>query len=106
LLGADVVVHSVSKYIGGHSDVIMGTTTTNNTEYHDGLFLAAKSFGGNPSPFDCYTALKGLKTLEARMKIHSYNAFCLAHFLSDHPHVVKTNYPGLKSHPQYETVLK
>jgi len=59
----------------------MGTTTTNDKALNDKLFFAAKSFGGNPSPFDCYNALKGLKSLEARMKVHVYNAYCLAHYL-------------------------
>lgn len=104
LLGADIVVHSASKYIGGHSDIIMGVTVTNDEVLHSKLFMAAKSFGGNPSPFDCYLALRGLKTLEARVRLHCYNGFCLSKFLEKHPRVEKVFYSGLPSHPAYELI--
>lgn len=105
-LGADIVLHSVSKYIGGHSDVIMGALAMKRKDLWDRLDFALKSFGGCPSVFDCYLALRGLKTLEARMKMHCKNAFVLAKWLDKHPQVKKVIYPGLESHPQHEIAKK
>lgn len=100
LLGADIVVHSLTKYIGGHSDLVMGAAITNDLDFYKALHMSAKSVGGNPSPFDSFLALRGLKTLEARMKIHCYNAYCIAHFLRSNKNVEKVLYPGFADHPQ------
>jgi cystathionine gamma-lyase len=77
-LGADISVNSATKYIGGHADLIMGTITTNNKELRDKLYFVQKSFGGVPSPFDCFLAIRGLKTLKLRMKEHCKNAMAVA----------------------------
>mmetsp|Transcript_46232 Transcript_46232/g.53556 ORF Transcript_46232/g.53556 Transcript_46232/m.53556 type:complete len:434 (-) Transcript_46232:2-1303(-) len=102
LLGADMVVHSCTKYIGGHTDVLMGAICLNDKELYDKLFFTAKSFGPSPSPYDCYNALRSLKTLKVRMEASVRNAYVVANFLNNHPKVSKVIYPGLKSHPQYE----
>lgn len=80
-LGADIVAHSLTKYIGGHSDVVMGCLIFNDETLKTNLEFAAKSFGGCPSVFDCYLAMRGLKTLEARMKVHCKNAYSIANYL-------------------------
>lgn len=77
----------------------MGALVVNSKELYDKLFFNAKSIGANPSIFDCYLALRGLKTLEVRMKDHCRNAFSIAHYLEAHPLIEKVFYPGLKSHP-------
>lgn len=104
--GADIVSHSVSKYIGGHSDIIMGALVCNDKALYDKLTFNAKSIGANPSVFDCYLALRGLKTLESRMKLHTKNAYALAHYLDAHPLIENVYYPGLKQHPQHEIVKR
>jgi len=101
-LGADIVVHSVTKYINGHSDVVMGVLATNNEELFNRLKFLQNSIGAVPSPFDCYLALRGIKTLSVRMKQHTLNATQVALFLEKHPKVEKVIYPGLPSHPQHE----
>jgi len=106
LLGADISVNSVTKYIGGHSDVVMGVLVTNNKELRDKLFFTSKTIGGVPGPFDCYLALRGLKTLKVRMEAHCRSAQIIAEFLETHPKVEKVIYPGLKSHPQHEVAKK
>ncbi|EGR28801.1 hypothetical protein IMG5_168370 [Ichthyophthirius multifiliis] len=106
LMGADITLNSVSKYIGGHSDIIMGAIVCKDKTIHQKIYHASLSFGGCPSPFDCYLALRGLKTLECRVKNHCKNAFSVAKFLEDHPHVESVIYPGLKSHPQHEIAKK
>jgi cystathionine gamma-lyase len=105
-LGADIVVHSVSKYINGHSDVIMGVLATNDEELYKKLKFLQNSIGAIPSPFDSFMALRGMKTLHVRMKQHTENAQKIAEFLEQHPKVQKTIYPGLRSHPQYELGLR
>jgi cystathionine gamma-lyase len=105
-LGADIVVHSVSKYINGHSDVIMGVLATNDEELYKKLKFLQNSIGAIPSPFDSFMALRGMKTLHVRMKQHTENAQKVAEFLEQHPKVQKTIYPGLRSHPQYELGLR
>jgi cystathionine gamma-lyase len=100
-LGADIVVHSVTKYLGGHSDVVMGVIATNNESYYMKLKFLQNSIGAIPSPFDCYMALRGVKTLHLRMREHSRNALAVAQFLEKHPAVDKVIYPGLESHPQH-----
>ena len=104
-LGADVVIHSASKYLNGHSDVIGGAVMTNSKKLYDKLDYLQMSLGPTPSPFDCWLILRGLKTLAIRMEKHAENAMEIAQFLSKHNKVKKVIYPGLPSHPQY-TVSK
>ncbi|RUS18121.1 Cys/Met metabolism PLP-dependent enzyme-domain-containing protein, partial [Endogone sp. FLAS-F59071] len=101
-LGADIVVHSVTKYINGHSDVVMGVAVTNDENLYNKLKFLQNSFGAVPSPFDCYLARRGLMTLEVRMKTHAANAITIAHFLEKHAYVDEVIYPGLASHPQHD----
>lgn len=100
-LGADMVVHSVTKYIGGHSDVVGGAVVTNRAEIAEKLQFLSNSMGGIMSPFDSFMCLRSLKTLPLRMKAHEANATAIAKFLESHPKVAKVIYPGLPSHPQY-----
>ncbi|ORX46035.1 hypothetical protein DM01DRAFT_1339676 [Hesseltinella vesiculosa] len=101
-LGADVVVHSVTKYINGHSDVVMGVAVTNNKEVYEQLQFLQNSIGAVPSAFDSYLARRGLMTLEVRMQRHAENAMQVAKFLETHPQVEEVIYPGLPSHPNHE----
>jgi len=105
-LGADVVVHSVTKYLNGHSDVVMGVVATNNEDVYLRLKFLQNSIGAVPSPFDCYMAMRGLKTLSLRMKQHSENAAIVAAFLEKHDKIQRVVYPGLRSHPQHELARK
>jgi cystathionine gamma-lyase len=100
-LGADIVVHSVTKYIGGHSDVVGGAAVTNRADLAERLAFLSNSMGGIMSPFDAFMCLRSLKTLPLRMKAHAQNAQAVAEFLEKHPKVQKVLYPGLKSHPQH-----
>lgn len=100
--GADMVVHSTTKYISGHSDVIGGAVVTNDPALHEAIRFYQNAVGAVSGPQDCYLSLRGLKTLEIRMQKHARNAQCVAEFLSKHPKVVETIYPGLPSHPQHE----
>lgn len=100
-LGIDIVVHSTTKYISGHSDVIGGALVTNNQEIHDQMFEYSKTVGAVPSPFDCWLTVRGLKTLAVRMKQHCENALAVAQYLENHPKVAKVHYPGLQSHPDH-----
>lgn len=106
VLGADIVVHSVTKYLNGHSDVVMGVACTNQDGLHDKLRFLQNSIGAIPSAFDCWLAIRGLKTLALRVKASSTNATAIAHALQSSPHVVLVNYPGLKSHPQHDVVMQ
>jgi len=106
LLGADISVNSVTKYIGGHSDVVMGVLVVNDVALRDKLFFTSKTIGGTPGPFDCYLALRGLKTLKVRMDAHCRSAQTIAEYLEKHPKVEKIAYPGLASHPQHEVAKK
>ena len=101
-LGADVVVHSTTKYIGGHSDVIGGAALTNNKEYYDAIKFHQNAVGGVPSPHDAWLTMRGAKTLALRMREHARNAQAVAEFLQAHPQVERVYYPGLPSHPQHE----
>jgi len=101
-LGADMVVHSTTKYIGGHSDAVGGFFATNKQELHDIVKFHQNSVGGVPSPFDCFLVLRGVKTLSLRMREHERNARAVAAYLDDHPEVKQVYYPGLLSHPQHE----
>ncbi len=101
-LGADVVVHSSTKYLGGHSDVVGGLLVTKDRDLRDQVAFHQNAAGSTPGPFDCWLVLRGLKTLPLRMKAHGENARAIAEFLSEHPKVERVMYPGLPSHPQYE----
>lgn len=101
-LGADLVMHSMTKYLNGHSDVVMGALITNDAELYEQLKYIQNAVGGVPAPFDCFLALRGLKTLAVRMQRHQENAFDIANFLAAHPKVNRVSYPGLRSHPQHD----
>ncbi|XP_012939938.1 cystathionine gamma-lyase [Aplysia californica] len=101
-LGVDIVMHSLSKYMNGHSDVIMGALILSNEEIYEKLKFFQMAVGVTSSPFDCYLVLRGLKTLHVRMREHEKNSLEVARFLEQHPCCVKVNHPGLPSHPQYE----
>jgi cystathionine gamma-synthase len=98
-LGADIVVHSTTKYLGGHSDVIGGFAATNDPTIADRLFFLQKSLGAVPGPFDCWLVLRGVKTLAVRMRQHCKSAHAIAAFLERHPRVERVFYPGLPRHP-------
>jgi len=101
-LGADVVVHSTTKYLGGHSDVIGGFVAMNDPTVAERLNFLHKSLGAVPGPFDCWLVLRGLKTLAIRMERHCENARAVAAFLSENPAVERVLYPGLPDHPGHE----
>ncbi len=101
LLGADMVVHSATKYIGGHSDLVSGAVVTNSDEIAEKLAFLSNSMGGIQSPFDAFMCLRSLKTLPIRMKAHAESALAVAQFLEKHPKIEKVLYPGLSSHPQH-----
>jgi len=101
-LGADVVVHSTTKYLGGHSDVIGGFAATNDPTIAERLYFLQKSLGAVPGPFDCWLVLRGIKTLAVRMRRHCENARAIAEWLSSHPRVERVLYPGLPTHPGHE----
>jgi len=101
-LGADIVVHSTTKYLGGHSDVIGGFVATNDDALAEQLFFLQKSLGAVPGPFDAWLVLRGIKTLAVRMRAHCENARTIAAFLEAHPGVEQVLYPGLPSHPGHE----
>lgn len=105
-LGADMTFHSATKYMNGHSDVVMGLVITNNQEHHDKLYFTQYAVGAVPSPFDCYLVNRGLKTLAVRMKQHFSNAKAVAKFLLAHPMVERINYPGDASHPRHHILRK
>lgn len=101
-LGADLVVHSTTKYIGGHSDLIGGAIIGLEKSLHDRLAFLQNAVGAVPGPMDCFLALRGIKTLHVRMARHSENAQSVANFLSSHPKVAQIFYPHHKTHPQME----
>lgn len=101
-LGADLVMHSTTKYIGGHSDVLGGALVTSNEELHEKLTFLQNASGAVPGPQDCYLNLRGIKTLALRMARHAGNAQAVAEALQEHPKVASVIYPGLASHPQHE----
>jgi cystathionine beta-lyase/cystathionine gamma-synthase len=100
-LGADIVMHSSTKYLGGHSDAVGGVIALNNEEIYTQLKFLQNAVGAVPGPMDCFLVLRGLKTLGVRIERHSQNALQIAQFLEDHPAVQQVIYPGLESHPQY-----
>lgn len=101
-LGADVVMHSVTKYMNGHSDVVGGILVTSNETLYQQLKFYQNAVGGVPGPQDCFLVMRGLKTLAVRMEKHAQNAMAVAEFLEKHPKVDRVIFPGLKSHPQHE----
>ncbi|PIE25690.1 MAG: cystathionine gamma-synthase [Planctomycetota bacterium] len=105
-LGADIVVHSTTKYLGGHSDVVGGTAVTNDSELAKELGHFQNTVGATPGPQDCFLVLRGTKTLHLRMDRHCDNAEKIASFLEQHPKVERVYYPGLPSHPQHELAKK
>ena len=100
-LGADIVVHSVTKYMNGHSDVVGGAILMDRDDLHERLKFLQNAVGGVPGPMDCFLVLRGLKTLHVRMQRHAENAMAIARFLEAHPRVERVIYPGLESHPQH-----
>jgi cystathionine gamma-lyase len=105
-LGADIVVHSTTKYIGGHSDVVGGAAVTNDKTIAEKIGFLQNAMGGIPGPFDVWLTHRGMKTLAVRMKQHCENAMKIARFLEKHPKVEKVIYPGLSSHPQYSLATR
>ncbi|HEY2814406.1 MAG TPA: cystathionine gamma-synthase [Acidimicrobiales bacterium] len=101
-LGADVVVHSATKYLGGHSDVVGGLVATSDAELADGIRFVQNAAGAVPSPFDCYLVLRGVKTLAVRMDRHCDNARAVAEMLASHPAVERVLWPGLPDHPGHD----
>jgi cystathionine gamma-lyase len=104
--GVDIVVESATKYIGGHSDLIMGMTSTNSKEIQDKLYFIHKSIGAVPAPFDCYMAIRGIKTLSLRMERQNSNSMKIAKYLETQSHVEKVFYPGLESSPYHKIAKK
>jgi cystathionine gamma-synthase len=105
-LGADVVVHSVTKYLGGHSDLVGGAVATSDETLAEELAFLQNAAGAVPGPMDCYLALRGIKTLAVRMRAHCHGAFAIATFLARHPSVTAVRYPGLESHPGHEVARR
>jgi len=105
-LGADVVLHSTTKYIGGHSDVVGGALVTNDEELDGAFAFLQNGAGAVPGPFDAYLTMRGLKTLVLRMQRHSENASAVAQFLAGHPSVSTVLYPGLPTHPGHEMAAR
>jgi cystathionine beta-lyase/cystathionine gamma-synthase len=104
--GADIVWHSTTKYLGGHSDVLGGVVMTQDPHFKQELDFARKTLGSNPSPFDCWLITRGVKTLAVRMQQHQKNALAIAHFLEKHSKVKQVYYPGLPSHPNHAIAKK
>ncbi|HLL79904.1 MAG TPA: cystathionine gamma-synthase [Ktedonobacteraceae bacterium] len=100
-LGADIVVHSTTKYLNGHSDVIGGALVTSKDDVYESIKFYQNAAGGVPGPFDAWLTLRGIKTLAVRMRQHEANALAVANFLREHPRVEKVYYPGLPGHPDY-----
>jgi cystathionine gamma-lyase len=105
-MGADIVLHSTTKYLNGHSDMVGGMLVVEDTELHERLRFLQNAAGAIPGPFDCWLALRGTKTLHLRMKAHNENGLALAEWLERHDGVERVHYPGLASHPQHELALR
>jgi cystathionine beta-lyase/cystathionine gamma-synthase len=105
-LGADMVMHSATKYLGGHSDVIQGALMMNDKELREKLYFLQKSCGAVPGPMDCFLVLRGIKTLGIRMKAHCENGRIVANWLRNHPKVAKVYWPGFEDHPGYAVAKK
>lgn len=106
VLGADMALHSMTKYLNGHSDAVGGCIMLNDSAMHKQLFTLQNSIGPCHSPFDSWLVLRGLKTLAVRMEAHQKNAMVIAQYLEKHPKVERVVYPGLKSHPQHAIAKK
>ncbi len=106
LLGADIVMHSVTKYLGGHSDVVMGALMTNDDKLHTDLSFILNSCGANPGPMDSFLVMRGVKTLHLRMERHCYNGRKIAEFLKTHPRIEKIYWPGFEDHPNHAIAKK
>jgi len=104
--GADLVMHSTTKYLSGHNQLIGGVVIANREDLFDQLKFVQKSIGAVPGPFDCWLTILGIKTLDLRMKKHDSNAQTVAEYLEAHPKVLSVTYPGLPSHPAHETAKK
>ena len=100
-MGADIVMHSSTKYLGGHSDVIQGALVMNDTDLREKLYFIQKSCGAVPGPMDCFLVLRGIKTLHVRMKQHCENGTVIAHWLRKHSKIGKVYWPGFEDHPNY-----
>lgn len=105
-LGADIVLHSVTKYVNGHSDMVGGIIVVRDDELHERLRFLQNAAGGVPGPWDCWLAMRGTKTLHLRMKAHNANGQQIAEWLDAHPKVQNVYYPGLPAHPQHELAKK
>lgn len=105
-LGADIVMHSVTKYLGGHSDVVMGALLMNDKALYDQLYFILNSCGANPGPMDSFLVLRGLKTLHIRMERHCFNGKQIAEFLKGHPKIEKIYWPGFTDHPNHAIAKK
>ena len=105
-LGADIVMHSVTKYLGGHSDVVMGALITNDDKLHERLYFILNSCGANPGPMDSFLVLRGIKTLHIRMERHCFNGRKIAEFLKTHPRIEKIYWPGFEDHPNHAIAKK
>jgi len=105
-LGADIVMHSVTKYVGGHSDVIQGCLMMNDDQLREQLYFIQKSTGAVPGPMDCFLVLRGIKTLHVRMQRHCENGERIAHHLRSHPKVARVYWCGFEDHPNYEIARK
>jgi cystathionine beta-lyase len=105
-LGADIVMHSVTKYLGGHSDVVMGALVVNDDELASRLVFLQNACGAIPGPQDCFLVLRGIKTLHLRMERHSQNGKTIAAYLKNHPKVAKVYWPGFEDHPNHEIAKK
>jgi cystathionine beta-lyase/cystathionine gamma-synthase len=105
-LGADIVMHSTTKYLNGHSDGIGGALIGSTPEHKERFCLVQKAAGGVMSPFECFLVMRGIKTMPLRIKQHEENGLAVAAFMAQHPKVTKLAYPGLKSHPQYDLAVK
>ena len=105
-LGADIIMHSVTKYLGGHSDVIQGCLVMNDADLREQLYFIQKSCGAVPGPMDCFLVLRGIKTLHVRMQRHCENGEKIAHFLRNHPKVGKVYWCGFEDHPNYDIAKK
>lgn len=105
-LGADLVMHSATKYLGGHSDVVMGAIVVNDDQLADDLAFIQNSCGATPGPQDCFLMLRGIKTLHIRMERHCQNGKTVAFYLRNHPKVDKVYWPGFESHPNYDIASK
>ncbi|HEX8100625.1 MAG TPA: PLP-dependent transferase, partial [Actinomycetota bacterium] len=105
-LGADASIHSATKYLGGHSDVVGGAIATTTAEMHDKLAFLQNAAGAVPGPLDCFLVLRGIKTLAVRMQAHCRNAGLIAEFLSEHSKVTAVYYPGLPSHPDHDIAAR